>query len=236
MKSNSLPDPVTIQSNKSVGENNATAQASGYVDITARNENRTQPIESRVDAVEIKPSKSVTDVFRHIDEKKIQSNTKDIEDESGNILQTRRVQIVTTTIAPSRSTLPNTFSDAGGNGGTLENVQTLGSDSVVRKRHRRRRQGRYVKNQKMFLFSQKWMNFYQNYFTRRDVNLEQPIKMVNNTYEARLERLKEELNRPSISEYLERQRLLIGATEQPPKSASTRIDDGKRYTVFHLCE
>lgn len=127
-------------------ENNATAQVTGNAEITYKNENRTEPIGSRVDEVEDKANKNVSGVFRHIDEKKIQSNTKDIEDESGNILQTRRVQILTTTIAPSRSTLPNTFSDAGGNGGTLENVQTLGTDSNIRKRHRRRRQGRFVEN------------------------------------------------------------------------------------------
>lgn len=142
-KSNPLPDPVTTQSNNLRVENhNTTAPVD---ETTDKNGNRTESIENRVELVEDKPSKNVTDVFRDIDEKKIQSNTKDIEDESGNILQTRRVQIATTTTAsPSRSTLPNTFSDAGGNGGTLENVQTLGSDSVVPKRHRRRRSGRCV--------------------------------------------------------------------------------------------
>lgn len=127
-------------------ENNATAQGTGNAEITLKSENRTEPIEIGVDEGGDKASKNASGVFRHIDEKKIQSNTKDIEDESGNILQTRRVQIAATTIAPSRSTLPNTFSDTGGNGGTLENVQTLGSDSVIRRRHRRRRQGRFVEN------------------------------------------------------------------------------------------
>lgn len=96
-------------------------------------------------SVEAKPVKNVSAVFRHIDERKIQSDTKDIEDESGNnILQTRRVVTITPipTVPPVRSTSPNTFSNAGGNGGTLDNIQTLSADSVVRKRHRRRRQGR----------------------------------------------------------------------------------------------
>lgn len=65
-------------------------------------------------------------------------------------------------------------------------------------------------------------------FTRREVKLEQSNKVVNNTYEARLERLKEELNRPTVTEFLEKQRLLVDVTEQPPKSASTRVDDGQR--------
>lgn len=139
MKNYPLPDSATTQSNNSIVENrNATAQ------VSELQVNRTEPIENRVDETEEKPTRNVSEVFPHIDEKKIQSNAKDIEDESGNILQTRRVHIVTTTTAPSRSTLPNTFSDSGGNGGTLDNVQTLGSDSLVRRRHRRRRQGRYV--------------------------------------------------------------------------------------------
>lgn len=141
-----VPDHTTMPSNNSVTENNGTTPVNRHAEIIMENkENRTEPIEIKATEAEDKPSKNVTEVFRHIDEKKIQSDTKDIEDESGNILQTRRVQIATSTIAPSRSTLPNTFSDAGGNGGTLENVQTLGSDTVIRRRHRRRRhQGRCV--------------------------------------------------------------------------------------------
>lgn len=87
--------------------------------------------------------------FRHIDHTKIQSDTKDIIDDSGdNIINLKRVITTTTTttqITPTvRTTLPNTFSNAGGNGGKLDDVQTLTSDSVIRKRHRRRRQGRYL--------------------------------------------------------------------------------------------
>lgn len=86
--------------------------------------------------------------FRHIDHTKIQSDTKDIIDNSGdNIINLKRVTTTTTTTTPTiptiRTTLPNTFSNAGGNGGKLDDVQMLTSDSVIRKRHRRRRQGRY---------------------------------------------------------------------------------------------
>lgn len=108
-------------------------------------QNNTVSIESNVNEVEAKVTKNVTEVFRDIDEKKIQSNTKDIEDESDNILQTRRVQILTTTIAPSRTTLPNTFSNSGGNGGTLDNVQILTVDSVTAKRQRRRRRRHHAR-------------------------------------------------------------------------------------------
>lgn len=85
--------------------------------------------------------------FRHIDHTKIQSDTKDIIDDSGdNIINLKRVVTTTststTTMPTIRTTLPNTFSNAGGNGGKLDDVQMLTSDSVIRKRHRRRRQGR----------------------------------------------------------------------------------------------
>lgn len=66
------------------------------------------------------------------------------------------------------------------------------------------------------------------------MKVEWPGKVVNNTYEARLERLKEELNRPTVTEYLERQKLLADATEQPLKSAMNRLDDEKRYSASHL--
>lgn len=85
--------------------------------------------------------------FRHIDHTKIQSDTKDIIDDSGdNIIHLKRVTTTTTTptIPTIRTTLPNTFSNAGGNGGKLDDVHMLTSDSVIRKRHRRRRQGRYT--------------------------------------------------------------------------------------------
>lgn len=79
-----------------------------------------------------------------IDYKKIQSDTKDIEVESSNnILQLRRIVTTsTTTQATPRSTQANVFSNAGGNGGSLDDVQTLTADAVIRRRHRRRRQGR----------------------------------------------------------------------------------------------
>ncbi|KAJ6633667.1 Dorsal-ventral patterning protein tolloid, partial [Pseudolycoriella hygida] len=110
--------------------------------------------------------------FRHIDHTKIQSDTKDIIDDSGdNIYNLKRVTTTTTTPSPTtRTTLPNTFSNAGGNGGKLDDVEMLTSDSVIRKRHRRRRQGR--KNGK---------------------------KSKQDNYQERFEKLKHELNRPVIT-------------------------------------
>lgn len=128
-------------------ESNATA-----VGKNANATDEASPVNTEnmaVSAVDQKPVKNVSAVFRNIDERKIQSDTKDIEDESGNnILQARRVvtasPIPTTT--PTRTTSPNPFSNAGIASsittGSLEDVQTSTVESVVRKRHRRRRQGK----------------------------------------------------------------------------------------------
>lgn len=81
--------------------------------------------------------------FRNIDTNKIQSNTKDITPNSDNIIvHNRRVLTVTTSAPLVRSTLPNTFSDGGGNGRTLDNVQILEAEGKTTKRHRNRRHGR----------------------------------------------------------------------------------------------
>lgn len=97
---------------------------------------------------ETKPVKNDSIIRSDIDSKKIQSDTKDIVIESSdNILQLKRIvpTATTTTQATPRSTQANVFSNAGGNGGTLDDVQTLTADKVIRRRHqnhRRRRQGR----------------------------------------------------------------------------------------------
>lgn len=80
--------------------------------------------------------------LRNIDTNKIQSNTKDISESSDNIVTSNR-KIVTVTSSPIlRSTLPNIFSNAGGNGGNLDDVQILNGNSSVKKKHRNRRQQR----------------------------------------------------------------------------------------------
>lgn len=67
---------------------------------------------------------------------------------------------------------------------------------------------------------------------RSETIVKHPRKVVNNSYKARLERLKEELNRPSVTEYLERQKHLFEATEQSVKPASNRLDEGKGYAPY----
>lgn len=47
-------------------------------------------LDSHATITDEKPVKNLSNVFRDIDAKKIQSNAKDIEDESTNILQSRR--------------------------------------------------------------------------------------------------------------------------------------------------
>lgn len=87
-------------------------------------------------------SKSEIVALRNIDTNKIQSNTKDIAESSDNIMMNNR-RVLTVTSAPViRSTLPNVFSNSGGNGGNLDDVQVLNGNGNVRKRHRNRRQGR----------------------------------------------------------------------------------------------
>ncbi|EDV93120.1 dorsal-ventral patterning protein tolloid [Drosophila grimshawi] len=78
-------------------------------------------------------------LLRNVDARKIQSNNKDIEDDSGNnFVAERRQHIVPTSLPTQRSTMPNVYSNAGGNGMHLdEDVDFLHSQGVVRRRHRR---------------------------------------------------------------------------------------------------
>lgn len=129
-----------------IGQENASDVNATIIDDNKQN--FTSTVVSS-DAVETEKYVKNASSFRHIDHTKIQSDTKDIIDDSGdNIINLKRVVTTTTTTTPTiptvRTTLPNTFSNAGGNGGKLDDVQTLTSDSVIRKRHRRRRQGRYL--------------------------------------------------------------------------------------------
>lgn len=90
-----------------------------------------------------KSSSEMIELRNNIDKNKIQSNTKDIVvDDRDNIVMRRLVPTATTTSSPAhRTTLANTFSNSGGNGGSLDNVQILSADGgSTRKRHRNRRQ------------------------------------------------------------------------------------------------
>lgn len=92
-----------------------------------------------------KPDRNISDLIRDHDRNKIQSDTKDITDDSGdNIIgPTKKTIITNSTVVPiTRSTASNIFSNNEGNGGSLDNVEILNGDGKVRKRHRRRRQGR----------------------------------------------------------------------------------------------
>lgn len=82
-------------------------------------------------------------VTRHTEYDKIQSNSKDIVNHSGEHIQQRRVTVSPTNSPAVRSTLANRFSNAGGNGGHLDDIETLTANGAIRRRHRKRRQGRY---------------------------------------------------------------------------------------------
>lgn len=79
-------------------------------------------------------------LHRNVDSRKIQSDNKDIEDDSGNnfVAERRQSHILPTSLPEQRSTLPNVYSNAGGNGMQLDDeVDFLHSRGVVRRRHRR---------------------------------------------------------------------------------------------------
>lgn len=85
-------------------------------------------------------------LHRNVDARKIQSNNKDIEDDSGNnFVAERRQHIVPTSLPTQRSTMPNVYSNAGGNGMHLDDdVDFLHAQGIVRRRHRRGPKPRWV--------------------------------------------------------------------------------------------
>ncbi|XP_065076987.1 protein tolkin-like [Ochlerotatus camptorhynchus] len=137
--------------------------------------------------------------FRNIDQNRIQSDTKDIviDDSSDNIISNNHVSrklasrtLLTppTTSKPVRTTQANRFSNAGGNGRTLEDVQVLNGDGTItaHKRHRRRRwQGNGRKN--------------NSTDEAVDKPRKKPLDANSDTYKARVERLKSDLGNPTLS-------------------------------------
>ncbi|XP_017467275.1 PREDICTED: uncharacterized protein LOC108359767 isoform X1 [Rhagoletis zephyria] len=124
------------------------------------------PIEK---AVEVEKQRKAAAAInnRNVDQRKIQSNTKDIEMDSGNnFVAERRMVILPTSVPTQRSTMPNVYSNSGGNGMKLDDVDFLHAEGAVRRRHRRGRKHR------------------------------RSSEMRHADFNAKLERLKEELNRP----------------------------------------
>uniref|UniRef100_A0A1B0A8T7 Metalloendopeptidase n=1 Tax=Glossina pallidipes TaxID=7398 RepID=A0A1B0A8T7_GLOPL len=82
---------------------------------------------------------------RNVDQRKIQSNTKDIElDTNNNFVSERKFVILPTASPTQRTTLPNVYSNAGGNGMKMDDIQEFkGSSTIVRRKHRRRRKSRH---------------------------------------------------------------------------------------------
>ncbi|CAO1402934.1 unnamed protein product [Diamesa serratosioi] len=132
---------------------------------------------SKTEFMNSKANKSSSEIvtMRNIDTNKIQSNTKDIVDDSGNNIinsdnlqsYNRRTSVVVTTEPLIRLTLANNMvSNVGGNVGSLDEVDIQNGDGV-KKRHRNRR---------------------QNNKSNKNIN-----------YKSRLARLKHELNRSTES-------------------------------------
>ncbi|XP_030376137.1 dorsal-ventral patterning protein tolloid [Scaptodrosophila lebanonensis] len=97
------------------------------------------------DMPHLNKSQTVLNLHRNVDQRKIQSDNKDIEYDSGNnfVLSRRQPHIVPTSLPTQRSTLPNVYSNAGGNGMHLDDdVDFLHARGVVRRRHRRGRKNR----------------------------------------------------------------------------------------------
>lgn len=136
---------------------------------------------------------------RNIDHNRIQSDTKDIviDDSGDNIISNNHVSrklasrtLLTppTTSKPVRTTQANRFSNSGGNGRTLEDVQVLNGDGTItaHKRHRRRRrQGNGRKN--------------NSTDEAVDRPRKKPLDANSDTYQARVERLKSDLGNPTLS-------------------------------------
>ncbi|EDS37225.1 ubiquitin-protein ligase [Culex quinquefasciatus] len=152
---------------------------------------------SKSDVSKGKAKGRTTDV-RNIDHNRIQSDTKDIviDDSSDNIISNGHVSrksalppavaTTTSTLRPIRTTQANRFSNSGGNGRTLEDVQVLNGDGTIttHKRHRRRRrQGVGRKN-----------STNEDLAPRR-----KPLNANADSYRARLERLRSELSSPTLS-------------------------------------
>ncbi|XP_053687223.1 tolloid-like protein 1 [Sabethes cyaneus] len=150
--------------------------------------------------MDIIKKKNKTADARNIDLNRIQSDTKDIviDDSSNNIISnnhaSRKIALTafstpTTTMRPLRTTHANHFSNAGGNGKTLENVQVLNGDGTIttHKRHRRRR--RQGSGRKISTAERKLSN----------KSGPKPSDANSDTYRARLERLKSELSNPTLS-------------------------------------
>ncbi|XP_017085480.2 dorsal-ventral patterning protein tolloid [Drosophila eugracilis] len=156
------------------------AQASSYKnEVLPPSEQRVHADKpARLTLVEIgsKSGNKTQSLHRNVDTRKIQSDNKDIEDDSGNnfVAERRPSHIVPTSLPEQRSTPAHVYSNAGGNGMQLDDeVDFLHSRGVVRRRHRRGPKQR-----------------------RSNQHLE---------HEAKLQRLREELSRPVVEGHNHRQ-------------------------------
>ncbi|KAG5673535.1 hypothetical protein PVAND_003575 [Polypedilum vanderplanki] len=176
LKINQQQESTTIAVSEAEPEINATVIENNENIILNLTQNNANNLTSSLKMNSKLNNKSISEMItlRNIDTNKIQSNTKDIVDNSDNIVSNGgHRKIITTNTSPStpvvRTTSANTFSNAGGNGETLDKIQLLTIDGNNKKRHRNR---------------------------KRSYSLQQESK---NAYQARVARLRHELTRPSES-------------------------------------
>lgn len=142
-----MPSSVTPPTSEAEPEINATIiENNENIILNLTDHNDHVLALSKTEYLNGKANKSSSEIvlLRNIDSNKIQSNTKDITDSDNIVMNNRRISTVTSTPI-LRSTLPNIFSNSGGNGGNLDDVQILNGSGNVKKRHRNRRQGRNKK-------------------------------------------------------------------------------------------
>lgn len=158
-------------------EINATVIENNENIILNLSQHNNQTSSSKTKLLSEKVNKTAAENFtlRNIDAKKIQSNTKDIvEDDGDNLMLNSHRKIVPATSTPiPRTTLPNIYSNSGGNAGNIDNVQILSMEGSNRKRHRNRRQNKQKSNV--------------------------TVQNIKDNYEAKVARLRHELTRPSES-------------------------------------
>lgn len=128
--------PYAKESSKSVNE---TSQA--YKNATLLHSSANESIErtsaanntnggNQATIIDEKPVKNHSEVFRGIDAKKIQSNTKDIEDGSTNILQSRRNTHIDSTTTTTSTPPPPTTTTVAASEATTKSAPHPISESV----------------------------------------------------------------------------------------------------------
>ncbi|XP_055588097.1 tolloid-like protein 1 isoform X2 [Uranotaenia lowii] len=150
---------------------------------------------------------------RNIDYNRIQSDTKDIviDESDDNIISSNHhhgsrkisnhhqhhLSAAGTTPRTIRTTEPNRFSNAGGNGRTLDDVQVLNGDGSITKHKRHRRRRRRQENGHRTINGTQSVQDQQ--LQHLDKTRRKPADASSDSYRRRLERLRNELSNPTLT-------------------------------------